>query len=133
MKTRIRVTWATARAMSEEDLAALEFHGREPVTSKYFEADLGPLDESGLDDEPILERLFEETNLYQGPLWDAMQPLPEERTHTSISVGDYATIDDRMYRCASLGWDRTDTFVPNLGFRVPTPEEEQGIDSPCES
>lgn len=133
MKTRIQVTWATARALSEEDLSMLKFHKREPVTSKSFEVDLGPLDEGGAGDEPILERLFEETNLYGGPLWDAMQPLPEERTHTSISVGDYVTIEDRMYRCASLGWERTNTFVPNLGFRVPTPEEEQGIDSPCES
>lgn len=133
MRTRIQVTWATAHALTEKDLDLLESLGREPVTSKSFEIDLGLLDESGLDDEPILERLFEETNLYQGPLWDAMQPLPEERTHTSISVGDYVTVDDRMYRCASLGWERTNTFVPNLGFRVPTPEEEQGLDSPCES
>lgn len=131
MTTRIQVIWATARAVSEEDLALLKFHGREPVTSRSFEVDLGPLDESGAQDKPILEHLFEETNLYRGPLWDAMQPLPEERTHTSLSVGDYVTIDDRMYRCESVGWHRTDTFVPNLGFRVPTPEEEQGIDSPC--
>mgnify|MGYP006921303245 CR=1 FL=1 len=119
MPTRIQVTWATAHAQTEKDLLILESLGREPVTSKSFEIDLGPLDESGLDDAPLLERLFEETNLYGGPLWDAMQPLPEERTHTSISVGDYITIEDRMYRCAPLGWDRTDTFVPNLGVGDP--------------
>lgn len=122
MKTRIQVIWATASGRTQEELDSLKFHGREPVTSKTFEADL----DSGLDDLAICESLYENTNQYEGPLWDAMQPLPDSRTHTSISVGDYVVIDDRMYRCASIGWERTNTFIPGLGFREPTPDEDQG-------
>jgi hypothetical protein len=61
-----------------------------------------------LDDEmsdlKICDRLFHETNVYFGRIWDALQPLPENRTHTALSVGDEVTIDDVIYRCEPAGW-----------------------------
>lgn len=56
-----------------------------------------------------LNDLFRATNLYDGADWDAMQPLPEGRSHTALSVifkrGDYVTIDGRTYEVASFGFD----------------------------
>ena len=57
------------------------------------------------DDLTICEALFENTNLYKGPFWDRLQPLPETRTHTALSVGDRVFIDDRVYLCKSFGWE----------------------------
>lgn len=56
-------------------------------------------------DLSLCERVFEETNLYQGELWDRIQPLlPDTRTHTALSVGDLVRIDDRVYKCANIGF-----------------------------
>jgi hypothetical protein len=53
----------------------------------------------------IAEVVFRDTNLYQGVLWDLLEPvLPENRTHTALSVGDEVTVDGRTYQCASIGW-----------------------------
>ena len=76
----------------------------------------------GLPDEQICEILFRDTNLYEGAAWEMLQPLPEKRTHTALSVGDYVVIDGRTYRCASFGWKRTDTIEPGLGFLDPQVE-----------
>jgi len=59
------------------------------------------------DDLEICETLFRDTNLYEGPFWDRLEPvLPETRTHTALSVGDFVFIDDRRYLCKSFGWER---------------------------
>jgi hypothetical protein len=53
----------------------------------------------------ICERAFRETNLYSGDMWYAMCPLmSEERTHTSLSVGDEVTVDGQVFRCEPEGW-----------------------------
>ena len=62
-----------------------------------------------LDDEmsdlKICDRLFHETNVYFGRIWDALSSvMPEDRTHTALSVGDEVTIDDVIYRCEPMGW-----------------------------
>ena len=62
------------------------------------------------DDLEICELAFAHTNLYQGQLWDALQPLPAERTHTSLSVGDVVVVDGRAYECASIGFNRATQF-----------------------
>lgn len=107
----VKVIWATA---ATDD-------GEYEVTSVNF--DMNP---TGYTDQRICEDVFTNTNLYSGPLWDLMQPLPLNRTHTSISVGDYVVIDGRMYRCASVGWERTDTFIPGLRFSDPREPSEVG-------
>lgn len=103
--TNIRVVWATAARHAEEV-------GKDPVTTKDFEMHVP----DGVDDIAVCEKIFRDTNLYEGDVWDAMQPLPENRTHTALSVGDYVIIDGRMYRCASFGWRATDEFEPGLSF-----------------
>lgn len=101
----IQVIWSTAAGAYEGG----------DVTSRTFE--FVPGVEDGVGDLGLCEQAFCDTNTYCGPMWDAMQPLPDDRTHTSLSVGDYVVIDDRMYRCSSVGWERTDEFVPGLRFQ----------------
>lgn len=116
--TTVQVIWATAAR--EEHLAVLHEEGQDPVTERTVETDI--LD--GMTDEQICEILFRDTNLYEGAAWDILQPLPETRTHTALSVGDYVVVDGRMYRCATVGWKRTDTFIPGLGFMEPAKGDE---------
>jgi hypothetical protein len=115
--TTIQVVWATAAR--EDYLAQLRIEGFEPVTTRTVETDAW----DGLPDLEICETMFRDTNLYEGAAWDLLQPLPEKRTHTALSVGDYVVIDGRMYRCASVGWKQTDTFEAGLGFLDPPVEE----------
>jgi hypothetical protein len=112
--TTIQVIWCTAADHAEEV-------GKDPISTRTVR-----IEESGLDDIAICEKIYESTNLYRGEMWDLLKPLPEKRTHTSLSVGDYIVIDDRMYRCKSIGWERTDTFTPGLNF---TNSEFGNVDS----
>jgi|694.fasta_scaffold02251_47 hypothetical protein len=53
----------------------------------------------------IVERAFRDTNLYNGSLWDALEPhLPENRTHTALSVRDEVEVDGVTWRCEPIGW-----------------------------
>jgi hypothetical protein len=54
----------------------------------------------------ICEQLFAETNKYHGELWNIIDPLlPENRTHTALSVGDEVQVNDTAFRCAPIGWE----------------------------
>lgn len=53
----------------------------------------------------ICERIWANMNQYKGKVWDAMQPLPESRPHTAMSVGDEIKIDGRAYVCAEFGFE----------------------------
>jgi len=58
----------------------------------------------------ICDIVFEQTNLYQGALWNVLEPaLPDNRTHTALSVGDEVTIYNHntgfTYRCNPFGWE----------------------------
>ena len=47
-------------------------------------------------------------------LWNLLKPLlPDNRTHTSLSVGDEITIGTNTYRCADIGWELLDTKENN--------------------
>jgi hypothetical protein len=53
----------------------------------------------------ICNKVFEDTNKYQGALWNVLEPLlPQDRTHTALSVGDTVTINDIVFTCAPMGW-----------------------------
>jgi len=53
----------------------------------------------------ICERVFSDTNRYEGSIWDIIQPLlSADRTHTALSVGDEVEVDGVAYRCDSVGW-----------------------------
>jgi hypothetical protein len=53
----------------------------------------------------ICNMLFRQTNLYEGHAWDILESLlPENRTHTALSVGDEITVNGITHRCESIGW-----------------------------
>jgi hypothetical protein len=64
----------------------------------------------------ICDIVFEQTNLYQGALWNVLEPaLPANRSHTALSVGDEVTIFNHnngfTYRCAHFGWELTQVEI----------------------
>jgi len=58
------------------------------------------------DDIRMLDYLFECTNLYQGAIWKLFLDgkMPEERSHTALSVGDQVVLDGRAYSCELGDW-----------------------------
>jgi hypothetical protein len=57
------------------------------------------------DDDLTLEDAFRATNMYEGAMWDVLQPhLPADRTHTALSVGDTVKVGDTTYICEPIGW-----------------------------
>jgi len=71
-----------------------------------------------LTDLEICNKIYQETNLYTGEVWEVIKlVLPEERTHTALSVfhgpkvdgeltqiGDTIMVDGRIYEVADNGW-----------------------------
>jgi hypothetical protein len=110
----ITVVWAMWA--DKPDLAAtMRLNGKRPVAWTKIIFDPQWLPGSGEDDMEILEALFRDTNLYTGSLWDRLEPvLPEDRTHTALSVGDFVMLDSRIYRCASLGWSRVSEWPAHV-------------------
>jgi hypothetical protein len=104
----IEITWVFAGTLGErreQYLAFLAEQGEQirPDASAKFDF---ALSESESDLE-FCERVFANTNVYEGRVWDALQPvMPAERSHTALSVGDLVSIDGRTYRCADLGFQR---------------------------
>ena len=61
------------------------------------------------DVDNFLNVVYQQTNLYQGNLWNLIQPLlSETRTHTSLCVGDEVKIDDTDYIVADFGFIKKD-------------------------
>lgn len=105
MKT-ITVTWRAFNDPTMPDrVAEIERKGRQIETSAAFTYD------TDLDDLALCEQVFRDTNLYEGPTWNLLEPvLPANRTHTALSVvfdnGDYVDIDGRTYEVAGVGFTR---------------------------
>ena len=97
----ITVIWKAFNSDDPKRLQDFADAGRKPVTSKTIETDLT----FGASHSYICERLFRDTNLYEGEFWNLLQPLPEDRTHTAMSVGDEVIINGRTYRCADVGFE----------------------------
>lgn len=54
----------------------------------------------------ICDAVFVETNRYNGVFWNALEPLlPDERTHTALSVGDEVEVDGVTFMCDHVGWE----------------------------
>lgn len=75
-----------------------------------------------VDPRTLCEQLFEQTNTYQGPLFDLMRPGLDAtrdtgRHHTALSVGDRVTINGRTWECAPLSWEP----VGQVWEHIPTP------------
>jgi hypothetical protein len=77
-------------------------HNLQPEVNFSFDYDFGRDEE----DAYVCERIWADMNKYEGKLWDAMQPLPESRPHTAMSVGDEIRIDGRAYVCAEFGFEK---------------------------
>ena len=94
------------------------------VSSVHF--DLYDITEST---ESILNSIYKATNLqseladfgakpFEIYLWNVIEPrLAEDRTHTSLSVGDEIEIDGQVYVCADFGWVKVEDaeikFLPD--------------------
>lgn len=101
--THVTVIWS----MWHDDpalSAEMRLNGKTPVTERSIELE----DWLVVDDRSLCEALFTQTNTYEGALWDRLQPLPDDRTHTALSPGDFVMIDERSYRCDDFGWSRAD-------------------------
>ena len=63
--------------------------------------------ESTLEPEVICDMTYRATNLYEGAVWDLIEPvLDARRTHTALSVGDEVEVDGVIFRCERIGWAR---------------------------
>ena len=55
----------------------------------------------------LCNKIFRDTNLYDGELWDLIEPkLSPTRTHTALSVGDEIQVDGATFRCEGMGWSK---------------------------
>jgi len=103
MKTTITVVWSAFA--KDKDL--IEESGKVTDATLKFETEIPP----AMFDEEILELLFEQTNLHAGDVWTKYfeDKMPENRSHTSLSVGDRVVIErnqDRSeYVCQMVGWE----------------------------
>ena len=90
--TKIEITWKA--------------FGDKPEINRYistvnFEIALTP----EVTDEQIMDALFQDTNIYNGMMWNKIEPLlVPNRTHTALSVGDEIAIDGRQYKVAMCGF-----------------------------
>lgn len=81
-----------------------------PQTSVTFNAE--GLFAIGEGDYQICNKIFQDTNLYTGLVWDKIKDnLPQERSHTALSVGDEITLYDytedkvtKIYSCQEENW-----------------------------
>jgi hypothetical protein len=96
----ITVTWKAFDNNDPKRLQDFADAGRKPVTSRTIEVETA----DGVAHDLLCEFLFRDTNTYSGNFWTLLQPLPEERTHTAMSVGDEVTIDGKTYRCEDIGF-----------------------------
>lgn len=91
--TNIKVTWKA--------------FGDHPLENQYITSASFDLVSEGTTVDPIniCNQIFRDTNLYQGKMWDAIEPkLSPSRTHTSLSVGDEVEIDGTTFLCEGSGW-----------------------------
>jgi len=94
--SKVKITWKAFGDKPEigRFISSVEFELAEVVTKTVT-------------DQHICEQIYKQTNLYQGPLWETIQPkLSATRTHTSISIGDEIEIDGQVYICADFGFEK---------------------------
>jgi hypothetical protein len=91
----IKVTW---NQMFPERVVALG--GTVITAEKTFEFK----SETSMSIDEICEAVYRDTNWYQGSVWEAMQPLPEVRSHTALSIGDVVTVNGIEMLCSEFGF-----------------------------
>ena len=56
-------------------------------------------------DHGLCEKVYADTNMYAGEFWNLLESyLPEDRSHTALSIGDYVAIDGNVYVCDDFGF-----------------------------
>lgn len=60
--------------------------------------------EDSMSIDQICEAVYRDTNWYEGSVWDAMQPLPELRSHTALSIGDVVSVNGIEMLCSEFGF-----------------------------
>ncbi len=103
---KITIKWTAFKTVLDDEFANdLARKGKIGDAEITFEV---PTDhyELNRNDSEWLEYLFECTNLYQGAIWKNYLDgkMPENRSHTAISVGDQVVLDGRAYSCEMVGW-----------------------------
>jgi hypothetical protein len=60
---------------------------------------------SKITDQKLCDKIYQDTNLYSGLIWDIVEPLlSPTRTHTALSVGDEIQINENAYIVADFGF-----------------------------
>lgn len=54
----------------------------------------------------ICNEVYRATNVYYGEIWNALQPLPEARSHTALSTGDVVIVNGERFWLGSTGFER---------------------------
>jgi len=97
--TTLEITW---RAFTEEGPAT---HIQARLDAGKETTSVAITVEHDGTDLALCEEVFRQTNLYDGDIWDRIQPLmSDNRTHTALSVGDYVRVGDNVYKCADMGF-----------------------------
>lgn len=56
-------------------------------------------------DHALCEKVYSDTNMYAGSFWAELERwLPEDRSHTALSIGDSVSIDGSVYVCDDFGF-----------------------------
>jgi len=100
---QIKIKWTAF-----ENTEGLEKIGKIGNAECVFDIEIA----EGVTDIQILEGIFEETNLYSGQIWRALENnLPRNRSHTALSVGDRVVLRNNEefplkseYVCKDIGW-----------------------------
>ena len=74
------------------------------ISSVAFETEFDITDKNV---DTFLDTVYHQTNIYQGNLWNIIQPLlSNTRTHTALSVGDEIKINETTYTVADFGFEK---------------------------
>jgi hypothetical protein len=91
MTTQIKITW--------------QAFGNRPETNRFISSLEFNLDSSEVSNEKLMDMIYRDTNLYSGPIWNAIEKLlPANRTHTALSIGDEIQINENSYIVADFGF-----------------------------
>ena len=96
MTSQIKITWCAFgnKPQSNRFISSVEFETEFKVTDANR--------------EEFFNVVYRNTNLYNGNLWDVIQPmLSPTRTHTALSIGDQIEVDGISYIISEDGFIKT--------------------------
>lgn len=116
MTTQIEITWQAFGNKPEQNRF---------ISSVQFTADFEITDENR---DTFLNVVYQQTNTYNGNLWNIIQPLlSPTRTHTSLSIGDAIKINETTYLVADWGFVKEeDADIRKIGNSIFSITEKVG-------